>query len=244
MALSVALVVAHPDDESIALGGTFARIRRLTMIHATDGAPRSFQPSNRFATREDALRTRVAETDGALQAALANPVRRLRYEFTDGDVVDSLQPFIDRLAADLMFCDAVITHAFEGGHIDHDGCSLAVQYACVRLQRLVGWAPARLEFAGYYAQRGKVRAAQFSPRPDCEEIRLTLSPSARRRREMAFACHRSQEDNLRFFNVARECFRKAPLYDFSHKPSNPLYSEGEQARFAERLCDLGAASDV
>jgi LmbE family N-acetylglucosaminyl deacetylase len=241
ISVSTALVVAHPDDESIAMSGTVARLTRLTMIHATDGAPKHFEPSGRFSTKEDLLRTRIAETDQALKAALAHPIRRLRYEFTDGEVIDHIETFIDRLCIDLMFCEAVITHAYEGGHIDHDACSIAVQIACLRLQRLVGRAPARLEFAGYYAQRGKVRAAQFTPREGCNEVVVNLSATARRRRELAFAAHRSQEGNLRFFNVARECYRQAPHYDFSRLPPTPLYNAIEQGRIAQKVKILASA---
>ena len=36
----VAMVVAHPDDETIAAGGSLALMPELLLVHVTDGAPR------------------------------------------------------------------------------------------------------------------------------------------------------------------------------------------------------------
>ncbi len=219
------------------MAGTMTRFEQLSLIHVTDGAPRIVDASTGFTNRDDMARARIEERDLALQAALAAPVRKLRYSFIDGEVLEELDALTDRLTADLMFAEVVITHPFEGGHIDHDSCSVAVQRACDRLMALVGWAPERLEFAGYYSQRGQVRVAGFSDHPNNEELHIDLSPSARWRREMAFACYRSQEGNLRYFNVAKEAFRVAPRYDFSIAPVNCLYGELEKARFRRAVMD-------
>src|SRR5215210_9592209 len=37
----VAIVVAHPDDEAIGAGAQLSRLTGVTVIHATDGAPRN-----------------------------------------------------------------------------------------------------------------------------------------------------------------------------------------------------------
>ena len=46
----------------------------------------------------------------------------------------------------------------------------------------------------------------------------TRGPEAARRKEAAFACHRSQTGNLGLFGFGPERFRAAPIYDFSRPP--------------------------
>jgi LmbE family N-acetylglucosaminyl deacetylase len=216
----LALVVAHQDDEMIAAAGTMARFLDMTLIHVTDGAVMDLAAlkSQGFESREACSRTRRAELDAALAAACARPVRRLCYEVPDGEVVRRLDEVTQRLAADLMSVDAVITHPYEGGHVDHDACARAVHEAAGTLRRLTGRAPALLEYASYYHTNGAVRAGLFWPDKDCPETALELSESAIRRREAAFACFASQEGIMRYFSLTHERFRRAPSYDFSKPP--------------------------
>ena len=38
---TIAVVVAHPDDETLGCGAQLARLRGVTLVHITDGAPRN-----------------------------------------------------------------------------------------------------------------------------------------------------------------------------------------------------------
>jgi LmbE family N-acetylglucosaminyl deacetylase len=214
--VAVALVVAHQDDEMIAAGGSMARFLDLTLIHVTDGAMLDVAGlrAQGFAGREDCTATRRAEVDAALRAACARPVRRLCYGVPDGEVAANYEDVVERLKADLLTVDAVITHPYEGGHVDHDAVARAVHEAAATLRRLTGQAPAVLEYASYYHANGTVRAGVFRPDPACPELELRLSSTAVRRREAAFACFASQAGNLRYFALDTERFRAAPWYDF------------------------------
>ncbi len=245
IALPVALVAVHPDDEAIAMAGVMARFTRLTLIHVTDGAPSGPGAWGGFASQAEMARARREELAASLAAADARPVRAAGYGLTDGEVLAGLDGLVDRLARDLAEVEAVVTHPYEGGHIDHDGCALAVHLACARLDASGGRAPDRFEFAGYHARRGQVRSGEFWPDPACREVAVRLDEAARRRREAAFACHASQEGNLQFFFLHEERFREAPAYDFraDPPPRKALYSGLERDRFRDAAArTLGPAA--
>ncbi len=229
----IALVVAHPDDDVIAAAGHLARFRRLTLIHVTAGAPGANGDS-------DIGRVRKAELDASLKAAAAQPERRLLYDLPDGAVLHQMPDLVHRLTEDLADMDVVLTHPFEGGHIDHDACAFSVWQACGRLSRSHGAAPDRVEFSDYHSRRGKVRAGEFWEAFGCPALRIDLSPDAIARRIAAFACHRSQEQNLRYFYLTRESFRIAPDYDFEAPPppQATLYGAEDQSRLIGRMREI------
>ncbi len=215
-----ALVVAHQDDEMIAAAGSMTRLLDLTLIHVTDGASEDAAEwrAKGVASRAAYAAIRQAELDAALVAACVRPVRRLCYSVADRQVAACFDEVVERLAADLMSADVVLTHPYEGGHVDHDALARAVHAAVAMLRDLTGRAPDIVEFAGYYHRHGEVRTGLFWPDPDCPELELFLAPSAVRRREAAFACFSSQRENLKFFSTLTERFRRAPAYDFSFPP--------------------------
>lgn len=74
-AAPVAVIVAHPDDETVGAGAHLARTRESelgpTIIHVTDGAPRNMSDALAagFTTREDYARARRRELLAALNLA-------------------------------------------------------------------------------------------------------------------------------------------------------------------------------
>lgn len=240
--MRVALVVAHPDDETIAMSGTMARFTKLVLIHVTDGAPDRLSAQSRE-SREPVADIRRAEVAAALKAAMVRNHRQMAYGMTDGGVADTVVELAERLERDLASVDAVLTHPYEGGHIDHDVCALAVQSACGALIGRGAKAPDRLEFASYHNRRGRVVSGRFWPDPLCRELSIDLKPGALQRRTAAFACHSSQEKNLRFFSLHTESFREAPRYDFAAlpPPGNTFYGKDGEVRFARALDAMATA---
>src|SRR6185437_14900327 len=88
----VAVVVAHPDDETLGLGSRLARLRDFKLIHLTDGAPRDMRDAQRegFFDRDAYARTRARELDRALHALHAEPRERIGYGCVDQEAVESL----------------------------------------------------------------------------------------------------------------------------------------------------------
>jgi hypothetical protein len=122
----VAVVVAHPDDESLWAGALLGRLRDGLLIHLTDGAPEDMADAARsgFGSRQAYSDKRAAELRLALRL-LGYAGERRGYGLRDQSAVEHLPELTERLSADLRGAAVVATHAYEGGHPDHDAAALA-----------------------------------------------------------------------------------------------------------------------
>lgn len=209
----VALVVAHPDDETLWAGAALGRLKRATLVHLTDGAPEDMDDARRlgFATREAYAAIRAAELDAALAALDAAP-RRLNYGIVDKQAVDRLDDVARRLAGDLAGVAAILTHPYEGGHPDHDAAALACAVAARRLGVPL------VEFACYHQRDGTRVFGAFWPDPAAPEHVRPLDEAERARVEAAIAAHATQAGVVGQWRPAVERWRAAPDYDFALPP--------------------------
>jgi LmbE family N-acetylglucosaminyl deacetylase len=218
------LAVAHPDDEVIGAARLLMTMgSAVCLVHVTDGAPRGDLSDARRAgcrTAREYADVREHELDAALRAGRVDLARRITLGVPDQesshrlvDVTRNLAKLIAREHPGI-----VITHAYEGGHPDHDATAFAVQIACERLWDERGPAPVRLEFASYHAAGNAMRTGEFLPDITRDErlIPLTLAEQIVKRRMLEhFATQRA---TLRAFGTTHERFRDAPLYDFTRPP--------------------------
>jgi LmbE family N-acetylglucosaminyl deacetylase len=120
-----AIVVAHPDDETIGLGAQLARFRDLLLVHVTDGAPRGRPDAAAYAA------TRRRELEAVLDLSGIARHRAVSLGVADQAASFHLAPIVRRLAG--LFAtfrpEGVLTHAYEGGHPDHDAACFAVHAA-------------------------------------------------------------------------------------------------------------------
>ena len=236
-------MVAHADDETLLAGALLRRLEQGRLIHVTDGAPRDMRDAERlgFATREAYAGARARELDAAVAALGGDPARR-EYRVPDQEAIEAVERVADRLTEDLRGAAVVATHAYEGGHPDHDAVALAVAIACDRLGEA---APARVEFASYHLLDGERVWARFWPDPDCPEHVRTLDAEDRERIEAALAAHASQAAVFDDWRPEVERWRAVPRYDFlaPPPPGDCLYdlfgwtltSDRWRARAAEAL---------
>lgn len=211
----VALVVAHPDDETLGVGARMACLRQWILIHLTDGAPKvAGDHGTSDSARRAVAAQRMHETDAALDVLGARPQRRIAYGHPDQESIHHLPDIVAALRRDLDGAAFVLTHAYENGHPDHDTAALAVHLACAspltRRRRA-----SVIEFPSYHLGKSGARFGAFWRDAARREWIATLDVHERARKAKAFECFASQRDMLRNFPLDAERFRRAPDYDFS-----------------------------
>ena len=219
-------MVAHPDDEVLGCGALVATLSDVRVVQVTNGAPRDETHAAQagFATRADYAAARRAESLAALAVAGVPASRLTNLGIDDQAVPAHLVRLARRLGRFVGAADIVLTHAYEGGHGDHDAVAFAV-HAAVRL-RPAARRPALLEMPFYFADADGWARQRFLPRdrwgvPACHDrdtIVRVLSPADRARKSRMIGAHASQAGTLAPFPIAAERFRPAPPYDFRTRP--------------------------
>jgi LmbE family N-acetylglucosaminyl deacetylase len=168
------------------------------------------------------------------------PGRLIGIGLPDQEAALNLAALARDLVPRLAGCALVLTHAYEGGHPDHDATAFAVHAAAALTTR----PPALVEMPLYRAgPAGRVVQA-FAPAPGVDEVTVELSAAERRLKEKMFAAHASQRDVLAWFTTERERFRLAPAYDFRLLPNGGalLYESFEWGLSGGRWLRLAQAA--
>ena len=124
------ILVAHPDDETIACSGLIQRASASLVVFAVDGAPPHYGFEKRFGSLRNYSDARFLEASRALKCIPRCSFRRLTRK--DGTWFVDQHIFLELPEAFTSFAritrefspDLLVSHAFEGGHIDHDACHI------------------------------------------------------------------------------------------------------------------------
>lgn len=218
----LAVVVAHPDDETLGIGAHLPLLPGITIVHVTDGAPRDLEDATRlgFDTAQDYAQARRYELEAALALADIAPRALVGLRIPDQAAAHNLVDIAHSVAA--LFAEraigTVFTHAFEGGHPDHDATAFAVRAAADLAGSRSGAEICIVEMPYYRASPEGWAIQQFVPDPSRREIVFTLDERQRDLKSRMLAAHASQAGLLDRFPIAVERFRVAPDYDFTRLP--------------------------
>jgi LmbE family N-acetylglucosaminyl deacetylase len=158
---------------------------------------------------------RHAELVAALALAGVPGSALTRLEIPDKEAAASLGLFVARLRE--VFAAngirAVLTHAYEGGHPDHDAVAAAVALATR------GSAIEVVESPFYRSRGGRFAVQSFVPIEGIPIVEMPLTPEEAAHKLAMVACYPSQVALLEGFRPRFERFRPAPDYDFSRPPN-------------------------
>jgi N-acetylglucosamine malate deacetylase 2 len=226
------LVVAHSDDEIIAAGVRMLREPlAFHVLHVTDSAPELplYWERAGCSSREDYAAKRIRESTAALAIC---GVDQSQWSMVEGIRDQETMLFVHRVVASIIdHCqrlrpEVLLTHAFEGGHPDHDACALACRLAMDEMDKSP-WKPDLFEAPFYHHAHGQLTAGQFihkEPALESDTIQPTAAELHLKRGMLA--CFETQKLVLERFEGASENVRRAPRYNFLQRPhEGPLYYE-------------------
>lgn len=224
------VIVAHPDEETLACGALLPRLTDLTIVHVTDGAPRAPAEARRrgFGHWAEYARARRRELERAATIAGVAALSLKSLGLPDQGAALSLAALTRALLGFIAGADVVLTHAFEGGHPDHDAIAFAVAAARGRMR---GHRPIVVEMP-------------LHRRPEAADgvARLRLTPEERARKARMLAEFETQQETLLAFGVRDEVYRVAPEHDFTRPPDGAPYGHLGCSITGGRFAELARAA--
>ncbi|MBY0538973.1 PIG-L family deacetylase [Patescibacteria group bacterium] len=222
----IAFVGAHYDDESSLIGAQIPLMPLSSIIHTTDSAP--LDPrfwAEKHASAEEYSAHRRTEVTRALNIA-GHVGPRSTPHISDQTAAFNLVELTRGLVEEFRSkkIQIAITHAYEGGHPDHDATAFAV-HAAAAILRKEGGSLSIVEAPSYRLKNpddhdfgvGEIDVNQrFEHYPGSTPVVFYLTPEQIALKQALFAAHSSQAHVMAEMSTDTEQFRVAPNYDFTH----------------------------
>ena len=208
-------LVAHPDDETAGCGAWLAQSPAALVVFATDGAPEPPFFWESFGSRQAYAELRARE---AGLAAKELGLGEDEIVFLAAAADQQLYRHLDRAWAGIMQVverwqpSVIVTHAYEGGHPDHDACS----FLAARVAQQSGIEVWEMPF--YHRSGGDLRWQQFHDGEQAGDVTQICEGEPLRRKLRAAACHHSQRETLAQFDLSVERFRPQSTHDYTRPP--------------------------
>jgi LmbE family N-acetylglucosaminyl deacetylase len=182
---SAVVVAAHPDDETLGLGGTLSVLAdsgvRLRVVVATDGE--ASHPASRTTTPRRLADLRRSEDEASLAALGAGDAELVRLSMPDGGLSVRFVQFVARLRELTAGFDVCVVPWSADMHPDHESAGRAALTACSGTGTAVWQYPV---WMWHWAVPGDVRV------PWDRAARIELPAWAWVRKQEAVSCHASQ----------------------------------------------------
>jgi LmbE family N-acetylglucosaminyl deacetylase len=209
------ILVAHPDDETLACGGLLQRIDSSLVVFATDGAPPYYNFERKFGSLKEYSDARFQEAARALAHVPNCSFQRLPgpdgSHFVDQQLFRDLRPALNSFCqiARTFSPDALLSHAYEGGHIDHDACSFIASHAATALSLKLFEFPLYSMDESGRAILQKFRDAGSAP------AEWSLTPTEIACKQKMLAEYRTQPGLASAFSLISERIRLSGHIDFT-----------------------------
>jgi len=216
------VLVAHPDDETVGCAALLQRIREPIVVFCTDAAPSDEFFWRNYGSRLRYARVRQEEAERVLGIIGVTEIEFVGSRpFSSGEGIrdqqlhehlqDVFGPIADLVSRHRP--EAILTLAYEGGHPDHDACSLLAATAG-RQHGLSVW-----EYPLYHRlSTGEMQYQRFVVPNERDEVLLEITPEELENKQAMLNAYTSQLPFLSEFDAKIERFRPQRAYDYSHPP--------------------------